>query len=70
MTALFCEGRTQVTSADVAGLKDLYAGLDRNLFGIRMAGDYATIYVHMEHIDRFPDVCRRVRKHLARFPGN
>jgi hypothetical protein len=75
-TAIFCEGRTQVTSRDVAGLKDLYRGLDRNLFGLKQAvtasGEdrTATIYVRMEHLDRFPDVCRRVRKHMARFPGN
>ena len=66
--ALFCEGRTQVTSTDVDGLVDLYRGLDRNLFGLKKAGQQATIYVRMEQLDRFPDVCRRVRKHLTRFP--
>lgn len=68
--ALFCEGRTQVTSTDMDGLVELYRGLDRNLFGLKKTGRQATIYVRMEQLDRFPDVCRRVRKHMARFPGN
>ncbi len=69
-TALFCEGRTEVTSRDVTALKDLYRGLDRTLFGLKKAGDQMTIYVRMEQLDRFPEVCRRIRKHLARFPDN
>jgi hypothetical protein len=68
--ALFCEGRTEVTSSDVTCLKDIYKGLDHALFGLKKAGRTATIYVRMEHLDRFPDFCRRVRKHMARFPGN
>ena len=67
-TALFCEGRTQVMSRDISGLKDLYRGLDQSLFGLKQTDCTATIYVRMEQLDRFPDLCRRIRKHLARFP--
>ena len=69
-TAIFCEGRTQVTSRDQESIMDFYAGLDRSLFGLKRAGDKITIYVRPKMLDRFPDVCRRVRKHMARFPGN
>ncbi len=63
---IFCEGRTQV-SGDEMEIKDFYAGLDKTLFGLKKAGDQLTIYVRMEQLDRFPDLCRRVRKHLGRF---
>jgi hypothetical protein len=67
---IFYEDCTEVTSSDVSALKELYTDLDHEIFGLRMTGDQATIFVWEKQLARFPIICRHVRKHLSRFPGN